>query len=949
MAHKHPIYDTDPHFTINPTTRKIENQTEGKTKLMQYDHNSERFTFCIPRLIDGHDMSKCDKVEIHYINLSTNGTQQNADVYPVDDVTATEETEEVFFSWLISQNATQIVGTLNFIIKFICLDGEEITYLWNTDIFKGMHISSGINNAESVVTENSDVLEAWKSEVLADVLPAVEEAKAADSSAWVSAKSAEASARSASELVMSATQAAGRASQEADRAEAAAERAEAASPEIVQTTGDSETAVMSQKAVTDFAKLTIGAIDEIYSPSIPDTCPYGGYISSTGGFVLSGSWVATEFITINKSAVIFTAGVYGAATISTVAFYDNNKSFISSICGSGNVFNINATPPENAKYVRFTFLAARKNDKINLIQWNEAITNDNIAQESGSAEDKIMSQKAITEYIPKIPSRNIANLKFEHAYINANGFFKAEDTQPECAAPEYIPVKGDTSYTFSCDTTTLDISPTLVVSMYDENKSHIGASYWNINDLKGTSIKTAQNCGYIRISVTTTDTGVDWTNNWQKLIPSRLQIEFGEKTDYIAPMIIAPDLIDKSAETKFDYSAYGLPILEFEGDIVGISKDNAVTLSYKYGDRNGSCTLKWQGSSSLTYPKKNYTVKFDTAFEAKEGWGEQKKYCLKANYIDFSHSRNICSAKLWGSVVKSRTSASEKIKSLPNCGAIDGFPICVVINGKYQGLYTFNIPKDGWMFGMGDGTNEAVLCANGHDATSVSVATFKAEVTTMDENDGLEMEYVSDENKTDWVKTSLNRLITACINSDGTDLDTTIAQYLDWDSAIDYYIFCLLTQNIDGVSKNYLLATYDGVKWFFSAYDLDSTFGLYVTGKRFMPNDGGGDGYGSMRVSNAGGHRVFELIAKYKSAELKARYKKLIEGYTAESSFENPLSENRIVDTFYNFIGTIPKAILDEEVKMWTGLPSTSTNNVSQIIDHYRRRRAFIDPQIEAL
>lgn len=35
MAHKHSIYDTDPHFKIDPATRAIQNES-GKVKLMQY-------------------------------------------------------------------------------------------------------------------------------------------------------------------------------------------------------------------------------------------------------------------------------------------------------------------------------------------------------------------------------------------------------------------------------------------------------------------------------------------------------------------------------------------------------------------------------------------------------------------------------------------------------------------------------------------------------------------------------------------------------------------------------------------------------------------------------------------------------------------------------------------------------------------------------------------------
>ena len=100
------------------------------------------------------------------------------------------------------------------------------------------------------------------------------------------------------------------------------------------------------------------------------------------------------------------------------------------------------------------------------------------------------------------------------------------------------------------------------------------------------------------------------------------------------------DVLNALDTPAFDPTVYGLPVLYLTGDTTGMSKDNAVSLEYVYGERSGTATVKWQGSSSLSYPKKNYTINFDNAFEAAEGWGIQKKYCLKANYIDHSHASN---------------------------------------------------------------------------------------------------------------------------------------------------------------------------------------------------------------------------------------------------------------------------------------------------------------------
>ena len=70
MAHKHSVYDSDTHFSINPMTRVLKNESSSKKSVVQYDHNSERFTFEIPRYIEEHDMLLCNVVHIHYININ---------------------------------------------------------------------------------------------------------------------------------------------------------------------------------------------------------------------------------------------------------------------------------------------------------------------------------------------------------------------------------------------------------------------------------------------------------------------------------------------------------------------------------------------------------------------------------------------------------------------------------------------------------------------------------------------------------------------------------------------------------------------------------------------------------------------------------------------------------------------------------------------------------------
>ena len=164
MAHLHSVYDTDAHFSINPITRQLRNEATSKTSLIQHDHNSERFTFEIPRWVEGHDMSLCNKITVHYINIDSVSKEFVKGRYEVDDMDISPESDDVvILSWLISGNATQLVGSLQFLIRFACVTGDEIVeYAWNTAVCNSISVSSGINADETFETDYVDVIEQWK-------------------------------------------------------------------------------------------------------------------------------------------------------------------------------------------------------------------------------------------------------------------------------------------------------------------------------------------------------------------------------------------------------------------------------------------------------------------------------------------------------------------------------------------------------------------------------------------------------------------------------------------------------------------------------------------------------------------------------------------------------------------------------------------------------------------
>lgn len=170
MAHKHSIYDSDTQFRINAMTRTMKSEGSQKVILMQNDHNSERFTFAVPRMIEGHDMSLCDKVEIHYINIETGGKtpKTHKDIYTVDDLQISPDSEDIICcSWLISKNATTYTGSLSFLLAFKCFDDyNNLVYAWHTAPYSGVAIVESINAAESFETDYVDIIEQWKTSVI---------------------------------------------------------------------------------------------------------------------------------------------------------------------------------------------------------------------------------------------------------------------------------------------------------------------------------------------------------------------------------------------------------------------------------------------------------------------------------------------------------------------------------------------------------------------------------------------------------------------------------------------------------------------------------------------------------------------------------------------------------------------------------------------------------------
>lgn len=399
-----------------------------------------------------------------------------------------------------------------------------------------------------------------------------------------------------------------------------------------------------------------------------------------------------------------------------------------------------------------------------------------------------------------------------------------------------------------------------------------------------------------------------------------------------------------------------MPRIYFSEGTLPTSK-TATVMKFDYysktNEYHGYVDIKCQGTSSMSYPKKNFTIKLytDKAKTKKlkvdfKGWGKQSKFVLKANWIDITHARNVVSARIWGDIVKSRsdyaTAIPELLRTSPNQGAVDGFPVTVYGNGYYQGRYTLNIPKDKWMSNMDDTLDtQCILCGENYQS-----GCFRA---------------LPNINGSDWtdelhdvvpatIKTSWTNVIKFVMNSSDAEFKANLSNYFDVNSLIDYLLYGIVSTGLDAFGKNQIYFTYDGIKWIASMYDMDSTWGLWWNGSKFVGTDYAREDFQDLKDEGNGvakqGNLLYLRLQQLFIPQLKTRYAELR---------KDVLSVSHIIQKFEEFNDVCPKDIVQEDYASttgegkFTGIPSKTTNNIQQLRSYINARLTYVDGYINAL
>ena len=399
--------------------------------------------------------------------------------------------------------------------------------------------------------------------------------------------------------------------------------------------------------------------------------------------------------------------------------------------------------------------------------------------------------------------------------------------------------------------------------------------------------------------------------------------------------------------SKVEPEELDMPKVFFYGNALPTTKDNVnLTMDYISNTTRFSSfvKLKCQGNSSMSYAKKNFTINMysDEARATKlkkdfKGWGAQSKFCLKANYVDTTHTRNISGARIACDMVNSRPDSPFKrqLSQCPRNGAVDGFPIKLYFNGEFYGIYTWNIPKDDWMFNM-DKTNpnHVVLCAERNTDGNSSLINSCQFRKLWTDGDGGDWSVEVGTYNTDMVA-SFNRCINFVMTATDQEFHDNIGDYFDLYSLLDYYCFSYLCCHLDGLAKNMLMATYDGVIWGACLYDMDSIYGVHWNGNSYVATN-----YQCPEQYQEQFSALWPRIERCFSAELYARYRELRKG---------ALSLSNIVKHVEEIYDVIPDRVFADEKAKWTSLPQVNTNTITRFRNYMRDRAVYVDAQMQEI
>ncbi|MEH9308034.1 CotH kinase family protein, partial [Klebsiella pneumoniae] len=352
-------------------------------------------------------------------------------------------------------------------------------------------------------------------------------------------------------------------------------------------------------------------------------------------------------------------------------------------------------------------------------------------------------------------------------------------------------------------------------------------------------------------------------------------------------------------------------------------------------------SISVQGDSSAGYPKKNLNIglyiddKHDDSFTLKIGdCLPHDEWVFKANWIDHTNLRNLMSYHLWERMMASRDGWPKR--DIDNyyvgktgldemdtraTGYPVGYPCVMYINGDFYGIgalaigkkrENYNIPKnkaEQIMIVMGGWKYITNMYNNAHEAG----IEIKAPKTVSEETLGYLQTWDT------------------FANLAQADFTQQAPEHLDTRNVVDFYLLLAVIGATDlfigDRAKNAIFYTWDGTKWYFGPYDLDTTYGLLFNGTQIS--------YAADSAPSTDSGTFWQKILVTYADELSARY--------AELRDKDIFSVNCLYDIAAGLSSKYTHELDKAEINKWPTKPSLTITSRDQIFSWFNDRLAYLD------
>lgn len=353
------------------------------------------------------------------------------------------------------------------------------------------------------------------------------------------------------------------------------------------------------------------------------------------------------------------------------------------------------------------------------------------------------------------------------------------------------------------------------------------------------------------------------------------------------------------------------------------------------------CTMEVQGASSAGYAKKNLNLAFytdegmDTDLFLKIGDVlPHSEWQFKANWIDCTQVRNTMNYNLWDQMMDTRTGWPKRDIDNYYVGKFgeDGFdtgalahpryyPCILYFNGAFYGIGDFGLGKKRQNYNIAKNKPTQIWY-------SLDDATDIMQVTPTTSSISLK----APSKPTDDTTAAFTAWRTFAQSSQA-DFTANIGTYMDKNNIIDFYLLIQFLLAVDCTQKNTIITTWDGVKWYFNPYDLDTTYGLHYAGLD-IEYPAGTNAWNSKWISSASITFWGKVYTAYQS-DIKSRYEQLRNA--------NVFSVSNIASLATELQGKYSPDMISAEKSKWPGQPSWSVTGLDQILTWTETQIKYLD------